>query len=122
LMIGTNDLNGNINVADAPDRLAQLLDEIYSADPDLLVLLAQIVPGRNDGLNAAVNTYNARFPDIVAEQIQQGRHLILVDMYTAFTRDANYKTSLLGDDLHPNEAGYARMAEVWYETLAQFLR
>jgi hypothetical protein len=122
LMIGTNDINGNIDVNNAPNRLNQLLDEIYKNAPDVLVILAQIVPSQTDGLNARISTYNAAFPDIVAGQVAKGRNLILIDMYSAFTRDANYKNSLLGDNLHPNQAGYARMAEVWFETLSPFLR
>jgi lysophospholipase L1-like esterase len=43
-------------------------------------------------------------------------------MYTAFTRDASYKTTLLGDNLHPNQAGYVRMAETWYQALVGYLR
>jgi lysophospholipase L1-like esterase len=43
-----------------------------------------------------------------------GKHIVSVDMYSAFTRDSNYKTALLADDLHPNPAGYARMADTWY--------
>lgn len=121
LMIGTNDLNGNVDVNNAPNRLSQLLDEIYENAPEILVILAQIVPGRNDGLNAKVTAYNASFPTLVDTHVAQGRHLILIDMNEAFTRDANYKTALLGDDLHPNEAGYARMGQVWFEALSPYL-
>jgi lysophospholipase L1-like esterase len=122
LMIGTNDLNGNIDVGSAPNRLGALLDSIYAVDPDVLVVLAQIVPTRNDGTNQVVQTYNDAMPALVSSRTDAGRHLILVDMYEAFTRDGNYKTALLGDNLHPNEAGYARMAETWYEVLSPYLR
>jgi lysophospholipase L1-like esterase len=121
LMIGTNDINGNISVSSAPQRLGALLDSIYEADPDVLVILAQIVPTRSDGTNQAVQTYNAAMPGLVSTRVSAGRHLILVDMYGAFTRDQNYKNSLLGDNLHPNDAGYVRMAETWYAVLADFL-
>jgi lysophospholipase L1-like esterase len=122
LMIGTNDINGNFDLADAPNRLGALLDSIYAADADVLVVLAQIVPTRNDGTNQKVSTYNAAIPTLVSERTAQGRHLILVDMYSAFTRDSNYKTALLGDDLHPNQAGYDRMAATWYQVLSPYLR
>ncbi len=122
LMIGTNDLNGNIDVQDAPRRLGALLDSIFEADPDVLVILAQIVPTTNDGTNQVVSNYNAAMPALVAERTAMGRHLILIDMYGAFERDANYKTSLMADGLHPNDAGYARMAETWYEAIEPYLR
>ncbi len=122
LMIGTNDLNGNIDVADAPNRLGALLDSIYAKDPDVLIVLAQIVPTRTDGTNQTVRTYNAAIPALVSQRTGAGRHLILVDMYAAFTRDADYKNALLGDNLHPNTAGYTRMAETWYAALEPYLR
>jgi lysophospholipase L1-like esterase len=122
LMIGTNDLNGNIDVNSAPTRLGALLDSIYAVDPDVLVVLAQIVPTRSDGTNQVVRTYNEAMPALVASRTDAGRHLVLVDMYEAFTRDDDYKTALLGDNLHPNEAGYARMAETWHEVLSPYLR
>ncbi|KYF93814.1 hypothetical protein BE17_25095 [Sorangium cellulosum] len=122
LMIGTNDINGNINLADAPNRLGKLLDSIFMRDPNILVVLAQIVPTRTDGTNNAIMAYNAAMPDLVSTRVSMGQHIVLVDMYTAFTNDTNYRQTLLGDNLHPNQAGYNRMAEVWFEALSPYLR
>jgi len=122
LMIGTNDINGNIDVGSAPTRLGALLDSIYAANTDVLIILAQIVPTTNDGTNQAVSTYNAAIPALVSARTGMGRHLILVDMYTAFTKDSSYKTTLMGDGLHPNQAGYNRMADTWYAALEPYLR
>ncbi len=122
LMIGTNDINGNLDLQNAPNRLGNLLDSIFDVDPDILVVLAQIVPTGTDGTNQRVQSYNAAMPGLVEERVAMGRHIILVDMYNAFTQDANYKTSLLDDNLHPNEAGYVLMGEVWYDVIAPYLR
>ncbi|WP_437688734.1 SGNH/GDSL hydrolase family protein [Sorangium sp. So ce176] len=122
LMIGTNDINGNINLADAPNRLGKLLDSIFMRDPNILVVLAQIVPTRTDGTNNAVMAYNAAMPDLVSTRVSKGQHIVLVDMYTAFTNDTNYRQTLLADNLHPNQAGYNRMADVWFQALSPYLR
>jgi hypothetical protein len=122
LMIGTNDINGNVNRADAPNRLGRLLDSIFTINSNILVVLAQIVPSQNDGLNQNIRTYNQAIPALVSARTAMGRHLVLIDMYEAFTRDADYKTSLLADNLHPNTAGYTRMAATWYPVLAPYLR
>jgi lysophospholipase L1-like esterase len=121
LMIGTNDINGNNNVADAPNRLGKLLDSIFMRDANILVVLAQIVPTGSDGTNNAVKTYNAAIPNLVSTRTSKGQHIVLVDMYTAFTKDANYKQSLMGDNLHPNQAGYNLMADVWFAALSPYL-
>jgi lysophospholipase L1-like esterase len=121
LMIGTNDINGNNNLSDAPNRLGKLLDSIFMQDANILVILAQIVPTRTDGTNNAVSTYNAAMPNLVSTRVSKGQHIVLVDMYTAFTKDANYKQALLGDNLHPNQAGYDVMADVWFQALSPYL-
>ncbi len=121
LMIGTNDINGNNNVADAPNRLGKLLDSIYAADPKILVVLAQIVPTRSDGTNNTVKTYNAAMPNLVSTRVSKGQHIVLVDMYAGFTNDANYKQSLFADNLHPNQAGYNLMADIWFKALDPYL-
>jgi lysophospholipase L1-like esterase len=36
--------------------------------------------------------------------------------------DTNYKNSLLADNLHPNQTGYAKMADVWFAALDPYLR
>jgi lysophospholipase L1-like esterase len=122
LAIGTNDLNGNVNVSQAPTRLGNLIDAMFTRRADMLVVVAQIVPGRQDSLNSKVMTYNAAIPNIVSTRAAAGRHIVMVDMYGAFTRDSNYKQTLLTDDLHPSTAGYARMAEVWYAAIGVLLR
>ncbi|HEX2877719.1 MAG TPA: SGNH/GDSL hydrolase family protein [Polyangiaceae bacterium] len=122
LMIGTNDINGNNNLADAPNRLGKLLDSIYAADANILVILAQIVPTRTDGTNNAVKTYNAAMPNLVSTRVAKGQHIVLVDMYGEFTKDANYKQSLFADNLHPNQEGYNTMADVWFAALSPYLR
>jgi lysophospholipase L1-like esterase len=122
LMIGTNDINGNIDVSTAPARLGALLDSIHAANEDVLIVLAQMVPTGNDGTNQAVRTYNEAMPALVSARTAMGHHLILVDMYGAFTKNASYKTALMGDGLHPNQAGYELMAETWYSALEPYLR
>ena len=40
-MIGTNDLNDNIDIANAPTRLGKLIDEIITDAPAALVVVSQ---------------------------------------------------------------------------------
>ncbi len=43
-------------------------------------------------------------------------------MYAALTANANYKTALKADNLHPNDAGYVVMSQTWYAGLKSYLR
>ncbi|HET6145991.1 MAG TPA: SGNH/GDSL hydrolase family protein [Polyangia bacterium] len=122
LAIGTNDINGNFDVANAPARLAALIDQITSATPSTLLVVAQIIPTRTDTTNARIQTYNSPIPALVQTRANAGKHVLLVDMYGTYTANANYKTALLSDDLHPNPAGYALMGQTWYGVIAPYLR
>jgi lysophospholipase L1-like esterase len=66
-----------------------------------------------DGTNDTLTT-NARIRTMAASE-----GATLVDLYPAFE---NQTTTLLGlDGLHPNEAGYQRMAELFFEAIRQRL-
>jgi lysophospholipase L1-like esterase len=122
LMIGTNDVNISLDLANAPTRLGNLLDKITTDAPNALLVVARIVPTTTDSTNARVQTYNNAIPNLVSTRAAAGKHIAMVDMYAAFTATANYKTALMNDDLHPNDAGYMVMAQTWYAAIGGLLR
>lgn len=122
LMIGTNDVNLNVDLANAPQRLGTLLDRIHTADPNVLLVVAQIVPSQTESLNVRVRSYNQAIPGLVQTRAMAGRHIVLVDMYTAFTSNPSFATALLADNLHPNTAGHTRLAQTWYAAIGGLLR
>lgn len=113
LMIGTNDVDGNVDLPNAPNRLGTLIDSIIELDAHSLIVVAQITPTMQDPLNQRIVTYNAGIPAVVKRRADAGKHVRLVDMYGAFTRDPQFKTKFLADRLHPNSAGYQVMSDVW---------
>ena len=112
LHLGTNDIGQGDGDA-APARLASLIDQIVERLPESLVAVAQVIP--RPEWASATDSFNAAIPGIVQERIDEGQHLILVDQFSGFP------TSELGDGVHPNEAGYARMAGVWYDAIQSYL-
>jgi lysophospholipase L1-like esterase len=122
LMIGTNDVDIQLDLANAAARLGKLMDTILAADPSLLLVVAQITPTQDDGENALDVAYNAAIPGLVSARAQQGKHVLLVDMYGAFTAHAAYKTDYLANKLHPNDAGFVVMGGVWYAALGSLFR
>jgi lysophospholipase L1-like esterase len=119
-MIGTNDVNGQVDLPNAPTRLAALIDLVTTTAPDALLVVAQLVPTRTDSLNADVRAFNAAIPALVSERVKAGKHILVVDMYGAFTANPNYKTDWLFDGLHPNGAGYEVMAKTWYDAIGAY--
>ncbi|WP_432969147.1 cellulose binding domain-containing protein [Dactylosporangium sp. CA-233914] len=108
LHIGTNDIYGS-DPAGAPARLGTLLDHITTLAPNAEVFVAQIIPV--SCCDATVRTYNAAIPGLVQTRVNAGKHLHLVDMYSALS------TADLLDGIHPGTIGYGKMATVWYNAL-----
>lgn len=122
LMIGTNDTSISLDLANAPARLGKLLDTIIQTKPNALIVLAKIVPSKDDALNGRIKTYNDAMPALVKTRADAGKHVILVDLNTPFTKNANYKTEYMYDGLHPNDTGHAVMAKVWFDAIGGLLR
>ena len=117
LHIGTNDFVKNDDPTQAPARLSHLLNLITTTLPGVTVIVAQILPLPHSArLNAEVAAYNAAIPGIVKAEVAQGKHVHYVDMYHAVP------PSMLLDQIHPNDAGYALMAKVWLYALLPLLR
>ena len=121
LMIGTNDAIDNYNMTTAPTRLGALIDSIYTALPNVQLVVAQLVPSQDDALNSRIQTYNAAIPAVVKARADAGKHILLVNMYPVIANTATYKTTLLADTWHPNSAGYTLMGQAWYDVLSGLL-
>lgn len=121
LMIGTNDAIDSYQLASAPTRLGALIDAIFVRLPAALLVVAQPIPSQEDALNGRIQTYNAGIPAVVKARADAGQHILLVDLYAPFAAVASYKTNLLKDTWHPNEAGHVILGARWYSVLADLL-
>ncbi|HEX7499782.1 MAG TPA: SGNH/GDSL hydrolase family protein, partial [Polyangia bacterium] len=125
LMIGTNDAIDNYDMANAPTRLGNLIDTIYSQLPDVLIVVAQPIPSRGDAskgddtaLSGRIKTYDDAIPAVVKARADKGKHILIVDMFTPFNPN---KASLIEDQWHPNLAGYVLLGTQWYSALQPLL-
>lgn len=113
LMLGTNDMAENHDVAGAPARLAALIDQIRVAVPDAVVIVSSLPRHANGDVLARIQAYNAQLPGIVASR---GSTVRFVDAYASI--DAVH---LAPDGMHLTANGYGRLAEVWYAAVQPIL-
>jgi lysophospholipase L1-like esterase len=109
LHIGTNDITQNRDLANAPARLASVVDKITSTSPQTDVFVSTLIPVSY--ADAKVRAYNAAIPGIVSSRAANGKRVHLVDMYSAVS------TADLTDGVHPNATGYDKMAAAWFAAL-----
>jgi lysophospholipase L1-like esterase len=107
--LGTNDVTQNYDLPNAPARLSGLIDRIRTAAPAADIFVASIVPLADPTFESRARTFNATVPGIVAGK---GGRVHFVDMHAALGAGD------LADGVHPNRAGYDKMAARWASALA----
>ncbi len=118
--LGTNDEIAGQSRTGTINELKQCIDILRGVNPNVTVLLAQILP-RNFGNH---HLLNAMMPPIVTEKDTPESRVVLVDHYSAFgppPANPNDPHPFLYDGLHPNDAGEQLMAQVWYDAIKKFM-
>lgn len=128
LHAGTNRADLNMDPSDdAAENVGYVENILNNIDSELneniVVVVAQIVQRREspDTLQYTQN-FNTALASMVNSRIASGDRLILVNQEAA-VNDDTFLVNNPPDDvlIHPNQEGNARMADVWFEKLEEFL-
>ncbi len=128
LHIGTNDIgeyydSRNDNTIDTTVAdISGLLDTIYTFNPNIKVILAKII-NREDNtdsptINETIETtaFNNALEIMANNRISNGDNLSLVDMESAIVYPDD-----LSDGVHPNDNGYVKMSDIWFDAIKSIL-
>ena len=115
LHIGTNDIKLDQDPNTVALEVEGILDEIDRYSEDITVILARIIL-RMDGKNPQTIAFNDAVDSIVQDRIVAGDDIVVVDMENALDYSSD-----MADPLHPNTAGYEKMALVWFDALKGIL-
>jgi lysophospholipase L1-like esterase len=118
LMIGVNGIG-----PDSPSRLEALVENIFTADEDVGLIVAQIPPKVD--FDANLTAYNTFIREsLVPTQAAAGRDIDIVDLHRLFLRDPDDPQSIDPEAFsnginHPTNEHYNRMAEAWFAVLVR---
>jgi lysophospholipase L1-like esterase len=107
LHIGTNDVWRPARAPGAAQRLSKLIDRIRRSRPRAEIFVALVVGSPDPGIQSRIDRYNAAVRTVVRHK---GARVHLVDQRGVRAGD-------LRDRLHPNNAGYTKMAAVWFRAI-----
>lgn len=122
--LGTNDVGqlGNTGIVLANENLRIIIGQIRAANPEAVILLAQIIPISPEsfyGPNAhLIDQFNNMVSRIVHDLTTEPSPVVLVDQHHGY----DLATMMQPDGLHPNLEGERFMAERWAFALDPVLR
>ena len=110
--VGTNDVLQGTSITAARANIAGIIDNLRGANANVGILLAQVIPNLPEN-EADVAALNDAIASVAAEKDQPSvSPVIVVDHYSGYSTFVhNY------DQIHPNDAGEAVMAQRWFEAL-----
>lgn len=122
LHAGTNDaqqnrfFDGNPKTGLPPviDRLDALVSRIVAFNPQIHVIVAQIVPANPPASEQTadyIRRFNALIPAMVSRHQGLGHRVSMVDMYTPMLAYPH------PDGIHPSTEGYQVMGRLWFEAI-----
>ncbi|WP_440950231.1 carbohydrate-binding protein [Methanosphaerula subterraneus] len=119
LHIGTNDVLQQVNLSERLSNVDQIINTLRAANPDVKILLAQIIPTsdafRNS--NSELIAFDHALPALAAGKNTTQSPVIVVDMYTGYDGFADNQY----DGIHPQTSGEKKLADRWYAALAPLL-
>ncbi|MES2597597.1 MAG: GDSL-type esterase/lipase family protein [Verrucomicrobiota bacterium] len=111
LHIGTNDFGQSYNISTAAARLDALILKMATLRPNAQIIVTNLME-RGEPHNAnIVSMFNPQVPGIVTAHANAGRKVTFLNMRAAVP------LSDMPDSLHPNDAGYVKMANAWLSAI-----
>ncbi|KAF1985598.1 carbohydrate esterase family 3 protein, partial [Aulographum hederae CBS 113979] len=113
---GTNDMDKNRDVWTAIKRLEAIVRAVATGAPDATIFLARIIPANDKAMQPRSDVYNNQITTLSKTLSREGLKIFLVDMSDLLTWHD------LSDRKHPNDRGYAKMAQKWNGAIVEASR
>ncbi|KXH60127.1 GDSL-like Lipase/Acylhydrolase [Colletotrichum nymphaeae SA-01] len=108
---GTNDCAQSYDTDYAHVRMLEMMNYIWDTSKRATIVLSTLLVNGNNNTEACVLKVNEQYKTLASEQQAISKKVVLVDMHS----DKSPLKSDLVDGTHPSDAGYAKMAHIWFD-------
>ena len=112
LCIGGNDLLGGDDPQETVDNVSEIIQRIHQFDPNIIVFVEQIAPGRADIFTNEFEELHSTFNNLVGELDNSVSTVLgntrVIDM------SSNWSESFFADDVHYNAEGAMEVAKRYF--------
>ena len=116
LHAGSNDVFQWFSDESTIADLSLIIDRLRQVNPNVKILLAQIIPHNRANTPFGVENLNAMIANLAVTKNTAQSPVIVVDQYTGF----NVATDTY-DNVHPNVSGEQKLAQKWFQALMPLL-
>jgi lysophospholipase L1-like esterase len=112
---GSNDCLQNFQLDAFGERMDNMLEYLWQASPFSTVVLSTLLVNADKQVNSRVLRVNSSLRDLVLSKEAERKRIVLADMYSPEGPQLND----LMDGTHPNDEGYKKMADIWFNAIQQ---
>ncbi|KAK2757692.1 hypothetical protein FQN54_004661 [Arachnomyces sp. PD_36] len=109
---GTNDCVKQIDFIRQPQRMTDMVLDIFDNIPGVTVILSGLLP--SEAANPCTKLMNYNYGRIVERLASEGKKIVFADTYNGYmTLDD------LADGTHPTDFGYLKLASIWWHAFTK---
>ncbi|KIX92784.1 uncharacterized protein Z520_11447 [Fonsecaea multimorphosa CBS 102226] len=112
---GSNDCIQDFEIHGAGGRIHHMLESLWKRCPAATIILSTLLMTAQDSAEQRVLRVNSQLVSLVEKELSGQRKIVLVDMHGA---DGPQLCDLV-DGVHPNDDGYKKMAQIWYQGIQE---
>lgn len=95
-----------------------LVDYLFEASPRATIIMSTIITSPWDNVEDCVTSANAQIRQVAADLIREGKPVVLAEMhYDQGLPDRVEKKHIGKDHMHPIDAGYFLMGDIFIESI-----
>jgi lysophospholipase L1-like esterase len=114
---GTNDCLQSLDIENAGARMQSLVNMLLDNINGTTVVLSTLIPCKDATAEANRPSVNSQYRALVTSLQSQGKKAVLADMDPSSNPEYWNESTDFADDVHPNDGGYKKMADVWFDTI-----